>query len=267
MEKVFSFGGGVQSTAALVLAAQARLDYQTFLFCNVGEDSEHPATLDYVRTIALQFARAHGVTLIELQKTRFGQPDTLYQQLTRPNSRSIGIPVRMNGSGAPGNRACTADFKIRVVDKWLVERGAREVGAQVGLGISLDEFTRMRTNTDKKTIAWKTLDYPLIDLRLDRAQCLEIIRRAGLPVPPKSACWFCPYHSLQTWQEMRQKQPVMFHKALELEKTLNETRSRLNLDRVWLTRKLKPLDQATCELDQLSLFDEDDICDSGYCFM
>ncbi|WP_254897837.1 hypothetical protein [Kitasatospora sp. NA04385] len=32
----FSFGGGVQSTAALVLAAQGRIDYRTFLFANVG---------------------------------------------------------------------------------------------------------------------------------------------------------------------------------------------------------------------------------------
>ena len=38
MLKVFSYGGGVQSTAALVLAAQGKIDYQTFLFCNVGAD-------------------------------------------------------------------------------------------------------------------------------------------------------------------------------------------------------------------------------------
>lgn len=37
--KAFSFDGGVQSTAALVLAAQGKPDYRTFLFCNVGDDS------------------------------------------------------------------------------------------------------------------------------------------------------------------------------------------------------------------------------------
>jgi len=50
--KAFSFGGGVQSTAALVLAAQGRIDYHTFLFCNVGEDSENPDTLTYVQEVA-----------------------------------------------------------------------------------------------------------------------------------------------------------------------------------------------------------------------
>ena len=42
--RVFSYGGGVQSTAALVLASQHKIDFKTFLFCNVGDDSENPAT-------------------------------------------------------------------------------------------------------------------------------------------------------------------------------------------------------------------------------
>ena len=34
--------------------------------------------------------------------------------------------------------------------------------------------------------------YPLRDLGYDRVACREIIYRAGLPIPPKSACFFCP---------------------------------------------------------------------------
>src|SRR6266568_209503 len=108
MLSVFSFGGGVQSTAALVLAASGKIDYQTFLFCNVGADSENPETLAYVRDVALPYANTHGIALLEVCKTRRdGSAETIYQRLTRPGSRSIGIPVRMNGSGAPGRRSCT----------------------------------------------------------------------------------------------------------------------------------------------------------------
>src|SRR5215469_5532619 len=122
MMKVFSYGGGVQSTAALVLAAQGGIDYRTFLFCNVGNDSEHPATLTYVHDVAMPYAKAHKLELIELQRTwqvgdRAGQPVTLYGQLMKSGSRTIGIPVRMS-NGAPGNRSCTIDFKIEVVDRW-----------------------------------------------------------------------------------------------------------------------------------------------------
>lgn len=265
--KIFSFGGGVQSTAALVLAAQGRIDYRTFLFCNVGEDSENPDTLTYVQEIALPFARQYSLELLELRKVRRdGSLDSVYATITRPESRSIGIPVHMS-NGAPGRRACTLDFKIRVVDRWLRQHGARLSGAVVGLGISLDEFTRMRSNTDPDTIAWKTLDYPLIDLRFDRAACVNLIQAAGLPVPPKSSCWFCPYHSRRAWQDLREKQPVLFERAVALETLINERRAGLGKDQVYLSRACKPLPMATTQYVQSSLLDDDQVCESGYCFV
>ena len=233
MLNVFSYGGGVQSTAALVLAAQGRIAYSTFLFCNVGQDSENPDTLRYVRDVARPYAQNHGLTLLELQKRRrTGEVDTIYGRLTRPGSSSIGIPIRL-ANGAPGNRTCTADFKILVVARWTKRQGATpENPATIGLGISLDEFQRMRKDSG---IAHERLAYPLIDLRLDRSACVEIIRQAGLPVPPKSSCWFCPFHSVQVWQTMRHQQPALFAKAVELEHLLNEKRAQQGRDQVWLT--------------------------------
>ena len=271
MIKVFSYGGGVQSTAALVLAAQGKIDYQTFLFCNVGNDSEHPDTLKYVREIAMPYAQRNGITLEELHRVRRdGDQETLYGRLTKPGSRSIGIPVRMNGNGAPGNRACTADFKIHVVDRWLRDHRVKETGACVGLGISLDEIQRMKPNMDANTNTWKRNAFPLlteVPQPLTRQDCINIITNAGLPIPPKSACYFCPYHRLSKWQEMRQKEPVLFEKAASLEKLINERRLTLGLYPVWFTRKLIPLEQATTALKQGSLFnDEDEECE-GYCFV
>lgn len=265
MLKVVSCGGGVQSTAMLVLAVQGVIDYKIFIFCNVGDDSEHPATLQYVREVAMPYAKENGIEMIELQKVkRTGETETLYQRLTRPDSRSIDIPVRMS-NGAPGNRSCTADFKIKVVDRWLREQNAKIEGAQVGIGISLDEFQRMKPNMDPSTRDWKENKFPLIDLRLTRRDCIDIIHRARLPVPPKSACWFCPFHPLTRWQEMRIDDPELFQKSCELEHLLNERRASMGKDKVYFTSKLKPLEKATTGLEQKSLFDEIG-CDSGYCF-
>ena len=76
--RVFSFGGGVQSTAALVLAAQGRVDFREFVFANVGEDSEYPGTLTYLEEHARPFAAAHGLALTEVRKhTRDGAPDSV----------------------------------------------------------------------------------------------------------------------------------------------------------------------------------------------
>jgi hypothetical protein len=268
--RVFSYGGGVQSTAALVLAAQGQIAYPAFLFCNVGDDSEHPDSLKYVREVAMPYAKQHNIELIELHRIlRTGETETLYGRLTKPGSRSIGIPVRMNGNGAPGNRACTADFKIHVVDRWLREHDAKKTGAIVGLGISLDEIQRMKPNVDANTNTWKRNAFPLlmeVPQPLTRQDCINIIVNAGLPIPPKSACYFCPYHRLSKWQEMRQKESALFEKAASLEELINERRSTLGLYPVWFTRKLVPLQQATTALEQGSLFDEDEECE-GYCFV
>lgn len=267
--KLYRTGGGVQSTGLLVLAAQGKIDFKTFLFCNVGDDSENPDTITYVNEVAIPYAKDHGIEIIELQKVlRSGETDTLYKHLTKTNSKSIEIPVRMS-NGAPGNRSCTADFKVLVVDKWLRQHGGKIEQAQVGLGISLDEFQRVKPNMDPATMKWKENVFPLIDLRMDRQQCMNVIQSAGLPVPPKSSCYFCPFHRMEVWQEMRQKQPDLFWKAANLEETLNERRASLGKDKVWLSRKLIPLAMATTSMIQGHLFEEDndDVCESGYCMM
>lgn len=264
--RTFSYGGGVQSTAALVLAVQKKIDFSIFLFSNVGDDSEHPATLVYVRDVAMPYAAANGIELVELHKfisrgPRKGQQETIYQRITRPDSKTQVIPVYLSGSGAPANRGCTHDFKIRVLARELRRRGATASDpAIVGLGISIDEFQRMRTDSG---IAWQKLEYPLIDLRLTRTDCATIIRSAGLPVPPKSSCWFCPFHSIVAWQRLKSQTPELFDRAVALERHMNSFAA-LRGDAVYLTRKLRPLDQVVG--DQTDMFDEiDDACESGFC--
>lgn len=261
--RTFSYGGGVQSTAALVLAAQGKIDFPVFLFSNVGDDSEHPDTLKYVNDVAKPYAAAQGVELVELTKTPRGQERTLYGVLTREGSRSINIPMRMNDTGAPGTRSCTSDFKIRRIAAAQKEMGAtKENPAVVGLGISLDEFQRARTDSG---IAWQVLEYPLIDMRLTRQDCINIIARAGLPVPPKSSCYFCPFHSLTEWRRLKEHQPELFAKSAALEKLINDRRSMLGRDPMWLTRMLVPLEQAV-QGTQHEL-DLDDACESGFCMV
>lgn len=266
MIRSVSYGGGVQSTALLVLAAQRVIDFPLFLFANVGDDSEHPATLDYVHDVAAPYAAAHGIELAELQRhTRDGEVETLYGRLTKAGSRSVPIPVRMS-NGAPGNRACTADFKIRVVGKELKRRGASKAEpATIAIGISVDEIQRANTRTE---IPHERVVYPLLDLELRRDDCMRVIREAGLPVPPKSSCYFCPFHRPAAWEDQARDEPELFERSCQLEETLNRRRDMLGKDHVYLTRFGKPLRQAI-NTGQLLLFADDDgagSCDSGWCF-
>lgn len=259
--RVMSFGAGVQSTAVLVLSAQRKLPYRWFLFANVGEDSENPRTLAYLRRHAMPFAEAFGLRLREVhRRLRDGTVETLVSRLQKTES-SISIPVRMQ-NGAPGNRTCTADFKIKVIAKELKLAGAT-VGRPgiVGIGISTDEAHRAN---NRSTVPWEVTEYPLLDLRLSRRDCVRIILEAGLPEPPKSACWFCPFHRNSEWLRLKAEEPILFNEAVRLERFLNERRDRLGKDHVWLTRYGRPLDEVF-KFDQIELPLELDNCESGYC--
>lgn len=256
--RVFSFGGGVQSTAVLVLSAQGKLPYKQFIFSNVGDDSEHPDAINYIRGVAKPFAEAHGLEIIEIQRTnRAGEKETLYQDIMK-ESRSINIPIYVNvgGKGAPGNRNCTEKFKIKPVAKWIKQQGATaENPAIVGIGISIDEAGRAR---DSSGFPYQRLEYPLIAGRLNRNDCINIVVKAGLPQPPKSSCYFCPFHTLPAWQRMYDDHPDLFAKSVEIEQRLNDRRQTLEKDSVYLTRFLRPLDQVVdgSHQNQLSLFEE-----------
>lgn len=299
--RVVSYGGGVQSTALLVLAAQGRIDFPTFIMANVGDDSEHPATLRYVREVAGPYAEAHGIQLQVLDRVkRDGTTETLWGRLMREGSRSLPIPVRMS-NGAPGTRSCTVDFKIRVTGKLLREQGAhggrscarhaRPAGcrdhqrhktnrpcrfhpapdcgdcvpanlATVGIGISVDEIHRAN---NRRAEPHERIVYPLLDLRMRRDACMRTITAAGLPVPPKSSCFFCPFHRPTAWQDLARDEPELFERSCLLEDTLNSRRDQLGKDHVYLTRFGVPLRHAINTDQQLLPLVDDGGCDSGWC--
>jgi 3'-phosphoadenosine 5'-phosphosulfate sulfotransferase (PAPS reductase)/FAD synthetase len=256
--RIFSFGGGVQSTAVMVLAAQGKVSYDAFVFANVGNDGENPATLEYMENYTKPYAKKHGLEQVEVARNG----DTLLQYLMS-DRRTIDIPIYMD-NGAPGNRGCTTKFKIQQVNQWAKKQGATHL--ITGLGISIDEIHRARTtdwyDTDKKLQHKR--EYPLIDLMLTREDCRRIITSAGLPVPPPSSCYFCPFKRPSEWVRMREEQPELFAKAVEIDYRLREKREILEKDPVYIHRSLKPLDIAVGEQITMDFY-ETDMCESGYC--
>lgn len=266
--RVISYGGGVQSTALCVLATQNRIgNVDAALFANVGEDSEHPETIRYVREVMKPFLATRNLPIHLLDRIkRNGEVQTLYGQLVRPGSRSIPIPVRMD-NGAPGRRNCTTDFKIKVIRKWLKQHGVTKTApATVLVGFSTDEFQRVN---NRRPSDFEIPEHPLLDLHLSREDCKRVIERAGLPVPPKSACYFCPFHRPAQWAKLRRDEPELFQKSVELEQLLNKRREMLGKDHVYFTRFAKPLDKAI-EAEQPGLNLDpalgDESCDDGYCW-
>lgn len=274
--KVIAYGGGVQSTALVVLATQGELDYQYALFSNVGDKAEHPDTLAYVSTVMTPWAKDRdGPQVVTLHKEwqrgdRKGQVVDLWDEIVDRDKRSIPIPIRMPDTGAPGNRLCTIDYKVRVVSRWIRDNADTDE-TQVAIGISTDEYQRA---SRRKDIDGERAIYPLLDLNLSRSDCQNIISDAGLPVPRKSSCFFCPFHKPSHFAEMRRDDPELFQRAAELETLVNVKRDDMGKDHVYLTRFGMPLADAVpvaqeplFQLPEFQDMDNDGACDEGYCFV
>ena len=66
-------------------------------------------------------------------------------------------------------------------------------------------------------VSYVTNISPLVDRRLTRADCVAIIEDAGLPVPPRSSCFFCPFNSADRWLWLHDNHPDLYARAVALE--------------------------------------------------
>ena len=111
--------------------------------------------------------------------------------------------------------------------------------AEVMLGISIDEIQRMKDSSVK----WITHKFPLIDeMNWSRQDCLDYFTKIEMPLPPRSACWMCPYKSDDEWIYLRDKHPAEFAKAVEFDtKIRNLPQWGKVQNPLYLHRTLKPL--------------------------
>lgn len=119
-----------------------------------------------------------------------------------------------------GMRACTRDFKITPVRQKCRELlGRRAIPADSGvlvrmvLGISIDEYLRAKTSV----VHWIENEYPLIERKMTRQDCYELVVSRGFPPPPRSACVECPLRDNRSWRELT---PQEFGRACHSEERL-----------------------------------------------
>lgn len=123
-----------------------------------------------------------------------------------------------DGKVAMGRRQCTKEYKIRPIQKKIVELcdGERKKAeASLWIGISLDEATRMKPSQVK----YIENKWPLIESRMTRNDCLRWLERHGYPKPPKSACIACPFHNDNGWRHIK-ADPASWQDAVEIDRTI-----------------------------------------------
>lgn len=190
---VVSYGLGVDSTAVLVGLRDRGTRPDLILFADTG--SEKQETYDYLPVIQewLEGVGFPPVTVVTNRVKDFKH---------WPPYHTLGENCLTNGtlpSLAFGFKSCSLKWKVAPQNKftknWAPAQAAWRRGEKVRKVIGYDDGPKDRRRyaqaigiEDPAYEYW----YPLLDWHWDRDACKGVIRGAGLPVPPKSACYFCP---------------------------------------------------------------------------
>ena len=193
-EYILSFGGGVNTFALMLLIQQLSMPLHHVVFADTG--GETPETYDAI-DYAESFYQNLGIPFHRLAQRPKGTD--LYHTAIR---RRVTPSIKW--------RWCTRDFKVNPIHRFY---RSLDYPVHQYIGIAADEIHRIRHDSHPNI----RNVYPLVDLGVSRQGCIDIIRQAGLPVPPKSGCYFCPFNSAPRWQLINSQHPELFESAIRLE--------------------------------------------------
>ena len=251
---VVSYGGGVNSTALLAGLWSRSIRPDAILFSDTG--GELPATYAYLDHMDTWLRDAGFPQITKLQGTVRGSTTLEEECLDGEYLPSL----------AYGFKSCSDHWKRRPMDRWIKEWDAAheiwDLGGKVVryLGIDAGEAHRSAALCDA-THKKYVYERPLIDWDWGREECFQAIKGMGLPIPGKSACWFCPATRKPEVLALAAKHPDLFRRAVALEHGARESLNVVKgLGRHWSWEALEAADRA-----QLKLFPEAPIEPCG-CF-
>lgn len=195
-----SYGGGVNSTALAILLSQGQVpgieeDWEP-IFADTGNEKDE--TYRFLEDWMQPWFREIGKPLVIVKP-----PETVLERWQRQKV-----------TGSRRIRSCTREAKIKPVAEYIAAHGG---GTQL-IGIDAGEAHRTRPFGDEIARRW-----PLVELDVDRAVCVEIINSVRLPVPMKSGCWHCPFMRVGEVLSLARLHPERFALIEQLEKDATTT--------------------------------------------
>lgn len=253
---IISYGGGTQSTAMVLMALNGYEDMlrpDFGVFADVGGEPQF--ILDYVDYFIDLVKREYDFDIYKVKKG-----DGLEKHLLTPPKKSrnghwftLSVPpfylCKEDGSVGMLSRQCTNDFKIGPINSFITQKLGRAVPYNMWIGISFDERSRMKLSRIKK----RTNVYPLVERFIRRADSIKYVKEMGLRSPMRSSCVFCPYHSDEYWQWLKDYHQVEFQRACDFEHKIQNVFKTAN--KAYLHSSCKPLGQVQfVDENQLNMF-------------
>ncbi len=201
---IVAFGGGTDSTAMLVEMVNRREPRPyAILFADTG--GEHPHTYRHVEQFSRWLADRQYPEITILRVKRETLEDACLRTGTVPSVAFGYKTCSQRFKGDPQKKWANNDPKCR--EEWAAGRTVQKL-----IGFELGEEHRV-TIGDKKY----TNRYPLIEWEMDRDACKKVIEAAGLRLPGKSSCFFCPNSKKHEIRALQDTYPELLARALAME--------------------------------------------------
>lgn len=230
-----TYSGGINTTAMLILLVNEGWR-GTIVFADTG--GEHPETYCYIDYFERTFLRPRGLELIRISPTThphlYSSDARKYASLEEYCRAYKIIPIL-------SSRWCSIKFKREPMENYRLQFGLRGTI----LGMTADEPGRLRR--DDPTV-W----YPLAERGITRQECIRIIARAGLEIPTRSNCFFCPGSSIGDLRRLYYDHPELYERACELEEIASQHAGRpvtLSMDGISLREKAARRWEGLAEMD------------------
>jgi hypothetical protein len=143
------------------------------------------------------------------------------------------------------HRECTGDFKLAPISRKINELRNREPIISI-IGFSSDEQTRCKPPNRKYIVK---NEWPLIERRMSRHDCINWMHKHYYQTPPRSACVYCPYKCDAEWRILRDSDPEGWAEAVRMDKIMRNM-ARKGVDQpCFVHRSCKPLDEVDLRTD------------------
>ena len=270
-KRYVNLGWGVNS---MTVAAMVALGVLPPVEAAIHADTTHEleATYRYARTWT-PWLEARGVQVVTVQGKRTDVIRADWGKTGANEYTKVGVMIpaftkaHADGKHGQTRRQCTQAWKIDPARKYIrAQLGHRPSPGEIVqlIGFSYEEWRRVRDNDVKYIIN----EYPLIELGMNRSACIAYLEQQGLEIPPKSACTFCPYHSLDSWKRLKEAGGADWDEAVAVDADLRHRRDILD---VYLHPARVPLAEAVqtpADTGQLRMeIDFEHPCDGGYCYV
>lgn len=225
---IVSWGGGVNSTAIVVEMKRRGVTPDCILFADT--QAEKP------ETYAFRDLFDRWLAAVEMPLTTRVQSASMY-----PSLEAECLTKKTMPSIVFGFRSCSDKYKLRPQKEYLKRRYGKLEGLTLAIGYGFDE--RRRAENAARAPEKYARIYPLIEWRWGREECIDAIQAAGLPIPVKSACFFCPSSTKLDVRRLAREHPELAERALAMERDATAATTAKGLGRHWSWREVIAADE------------------------